>query len=180
MDVVVVASSSDPPKTPIVSIPRVDLATQRPETTLLMELAGISEEVQKLLWFRDDIPSLLVNGPAEKDAIDLTLVDHNRWIIDDKDDVCNKYPWRVVEIRDHHLDEGYHMDTCSTRVIAFADSKATVASTGTLVVERLASLNTSSQQKYCPADVALLLLGVILLDSVNMSPAAASKTQSIW
>lgn len=96
----------DSKKTPVVSISRQDLLTQRPETLELFKLAGISTE---RVWCRDDS---LSSSPRQ-----ITLVDHNRW--DDPDA-------QIVEIWDHHLDEGYHTDTCQTRKIAFENGKSTL------------------------------------------------------
>lgn len=150
-------------KTPVISIPARNLATQRPETTLLLEMAGIPpEQHSDLLHF--------IDGTFWTSAqdLDVTLVDHNRMTIGGDDKNKNH---RVVGIVDHHLDEGYHRDTCLHREIAFENGKACVASTCTLVVERL------QQQPYnFPAPLSILLLGVILLDSVNMNPAAGKAT----
>ena len=139
--------------TPVVSIPRRDLQTQRPETSLLLELAGVPTDK---LWFQSDLKSRFWQDAETT----VTLVDHNRHVYNQGE---------VVEIIDHHMDEGCHPN--AKRLIAFADGKATVASTGTLVVERMQELN-----RRFPADVALLLLGLLLIDSVNLSPAAGKAT----
>ena len=182
--------------TPIVSIPAQDLATQRPETSLLLEWAGIHTDV---LHFVDTFfgtaacrqqqpndhpvtstttaaPTPIQEDPntAEQHVWNVTLVDHNRLsspllLVNNN----NNPKLCVVEIIDHHLDEGYHQDTCRYRNIAFANGAATVASTCTLVVERW-------QQRVVdgtvPAPLSLLLLGVILLDSVNLQPSAGKVT----
>jgi exopolyphosphatase len=151
-------------KTPIVSIPQADLETQRPETVLLLKLAGISDAAGVLLFV--DQP----NVTESMEATDITLVDHNRLA-----DTFQQQYWKVLEIVDHHHDQGMYMDTCSgpSRLIAFADDKALVASTCTLVVERMQELWT----KPYPPSLGVLLLGVILLDSVNLSPQAGKVTQ---
>jgi exopolyphosphatase len=88
---------------------------------------------------------------------------------------------------DHHWDEGYHTDTCQKRNIAYANHTALVASTCTLIVEEVqkyyyeATTAPQSFRSYettviYPAPLALLLLGVILLDSVNMNPDAGKVT----
>jgi len=163
------SSTNNKHKTPVISIPARDLATQRPETSLLLELAGIApEQHSDLLHFIDG--TFWTNAQN----LNVTLVDHNRMTIGSSDNDNNNVNHRVVEIVDHHLDEGFHRDTCLRRTIAFADGKATVASTCTLVLERL-----QQQQPYYyyyPAPLSILLLGVILLDSVNMIPAAGKAT----
>jgi exopolyphosphatase len=152
-------------QTPIVSIPRADLATQRPETTLLLELAGITREEQDQLWFVDD-PQM----PTIARGAHVTLVDHNR-LVEPCFNSCE-----VVAIWDHHMDEGDHSDTCESRHIEFDSSlnQALVASTGTLVVERMIALWVN--HKECPADIGLILLGLVLLDSINLSGEAGKVT----
>jgi len=148
------------PKTPIVSIPRADLCLRR-ETVLLLELANV--EVDKL-HFMDD--------PIVLDSVkDITLVDHNRLTIekDSMEDV------QVVEILDHHYDEGCHTQVQGDlRNVAFQNDKALVASTCTLVAERLFASDTAKP----PYDshLSIALLGVILLDTVNMKPEAGKGT----
>lgn len=151
-------------KTPIVSISQADLATQRPETALLLKLAGISNFAEVLLF----VDQPVVSEPTE--ATEITLVDHNHLA-----DTFQQNNWKVVEIIDHHDDQGMFLDTCSgsSRLIAFADDEALVASTCTLIVERMEEL----WRKPYPSSLGVLLLGVILLDSVNLSPQAGKVTQ---
>jgi exopolyphosphatase len=81
---------------------------------------------------------------------------------------------------DHHYDEQLYLDTCngSARNIAFARGEALVASACTLVAERLKQ--TFHTQRITgaqyPASLSILLLGVILLDSTNLSPEAGKVT----
>jgi exopolyphosphatase len=166
------------PKTPIVSIPRHDLETQRPETSYLLKLAGV--ELQHLLCI-DEYDAVINTANDTGGAVNVTLVDHN--VLDDGSlQIGNtnwNWNWTVVEIMDHHQDEEHHLDTCplgsTARTIAFANGQALVASTTTLVAERLRELGNTSN---CyPASLSLLLLGVILLDSVNLSPQVGKVTQ---
>lgn len=156
-------------KTPLISIPRADLSTQRPETALLLDLAGISHAINDLLFIDD--PVIVDNDVHMNDNHPclVTLVDHNRL----KETFQEKY-WKVLEIVDHHYDEGDHTDSCSgaARKIAFADNTALVASTCTLMVERL----KETWNPPYPVSIGVLLLGVILLDSVNMIPKAGKGT----
>ena len=94
--------------------------------------------------------------------------------------------WVVTQIVDHHIDEHVHLDTTTTtcttttsnssrstkqhpnrRIIAFNEQtqKATVASTCTLVVERLqeliATTNLTTNRIIVPPSLSILLLGVI-------------------
>ncbi|GAX13907.1 exopolyphosphatase [Fistulifera solaris] len=143
--------------TPVVSIRQKDLRTQRPETMLLFKMAGL--EISDL-WFADQLDFLAA------EPVSVTLVDHNR--LDAP--VLEQGSHVVKTIYDHHMDEGHHKDSATIRNIAFSDKgEPTVASTCTLMVERM-------ERTKWPADLSLLLLGVILIDSVNMSPNAGKVT----
>jgi exopolyphosphatase len=146
--------------TPIVSISKSDLQTQRPETLYLMRLAGIDTET--LLYVDDPVWT----DPRVK--LDVTLVDHKYQ--------QQQEQYNVVQIIDHHNDEGYHLDA-RKRTIAFANGTALVASTCTLVVEKDVAMRRRQQQHpLLSASLSILLLGVILLDSVNMDAAAGKGT----
>ena len=150
------------PSTPIVSIPKADLTTQRPEVGLLLELAGILNAKNDLLFVDDPL--------IENNSLYVALVDHN--VLAEKFQEKN---WTVVEIVDHHEDVGQYTDTCSgsARTIAFADDKALVASACTLVAERLKEV----WKPPYPPSLGVLLLGVILLDSVDLSPEVGKVTE---
>jgi exopolyphosphatase len=149
-------TGSNPGVSPIVSVPRADLPLRR-ETVLLLEMVNVS--TTKLICL-DDLPSEMTDSS-------ITLVDHNKLL----------YPQlsssNVVEILDHHIDEQEHLHVKGKfRNIAFQESSAQVASTCTLIAERyLQKLATKF-----PADLAFILLGVILLDTVNMSESAGKGT----
>jgi exopolyphosphatase len=140
---------------PIVSISHEVLKTQRPETKRLLQLANID---------LDDL--MAMDYPDLPSKISVSLVDHNflKW--------NNKPDWTVTAILDHHLDERKHLDTCEERNIAFdaSTSSALVASTCTLMVERFPA------SEEFPPSLAILLLGVILLDSINLSHKAGKVT----
>jgi exopolyphosphatase len=145
-------------KTPIVSIPRAALDRQRPEVTLLLQLIGIPTSS---LICADDY----LMRQRDMSDYDVTLVDHNAI-----ESGFQSSGWTVTEIVDHHVDQGYYVSTCSgvNRTVAFAEGKPTVVSTCVLVLERMKRLFARPY----PATVGLLLLGVILLDSVNLSTEA--------
>ena len=145
--------------TPVVSIPRADLPLRR-ETTLLLDYCGV--HVDQLLYMDDDKELAQYQSPVL-----VTLVDHNRFSL-------QQFDWQVVEILDHHHDEECHVNVQGTaRQIAFIDNRALVASTCTLVAERLFATTTTSE---FPPQLSLALLGVMLLDTVNMSPTAGKVT----
>ena len=157
------STQTNNPTIPIVSIPHEDLKTQRPETKYLLQLAGID---------LDDL--IAVDHSSLPNQASVLLVDHNQLTLNDKSE------WKVTQILDHHLDEGAHTDTCSSlehRNIAFdsASSKALVASTCTLLVERFLANNNKDETSF-PPSLSILLMGVILLDSINMLPQAGKAT----
>lgn len=150
---------------PIVSIPRLDLPLRR-DAVLLLDMAGIS--TNELIFVDDEI----VNGLLDSSDTAITLVDHNR-IRSSLSHLSDK----VSAILDHHEDVKSHdkvtIDS-GNRVIAFEDGIATVASTCTLVAEKL--LQSTGQSIAIDRSLGLVLLGVILLDSVNMLPEAGKGT----
>lgn len=163
---------------PILSISRHDLTTQRPETLLLLNWVGVAPDT--LVDVTD-----VQREPHRFQHANVTLVDHNRLNHPALEE--SSLNWTVTGILDHHYDEGLYTDSAVTplREIAFADNKATVASTTTLVAEQWlqykqrqpsSSSSTQSSVFNLDSDVALLLLGTLLLDSVNMSPAAGKGT----
>merc|ERR1719491_1477314 len=148
-----------PPPIPVMSIRREDMPLRR-DVVHLLTMAGIDTE-HDLLYLDDGIvQSKLLGGGAEDDAHNhnhnhnhntVTLVDHNKlrsslWHLEGN----------VVEIIDHHYDEGFHNTAAAAarsngdgapttpnpnnRDIAFADQTALVGSTCTLVTERLMKL----------------------------------------
>jgi exopolyphosphatase len=160
------------PMTPVVSISGKDLQTQRPETVRLLQLAGIS--LQDLCHIDD---AMVLKPDADTKLLNITLVDHNRLSANRPylNDGTNRPFSKVVGILDHHLDEGYHTDTCIDRNIAYGNNTALVASTCTLIVEAM-EREPKVVTPY-PAPLSLLLMGVVLLDSVNMDPRSGKVTE---
>jgi len=152
--------------TPVVPISKEVFTTQRPEINLLMDLAGISNAPDKLL-FIDDLVDILADGESKS----ISLVDHNT-----RNKSLQNYQkvLTVVEIVDHHKDRHQYEETCSgkQRNIAFEHNHALVASTTTLVAERLRAYESPPYS----ASIGILLLGVILLDSVNLNDSVGKVT----
>lgn len=150
---------------PIVSIPADALKFQRPETTFLLSDCAGMENVKADV---NDLIAIDQEDLLPKKAT-LTLTDHNFFR------GKQGFDWVVKEIVDHHSDEGKHTDTCppSKRTIAFEGSAALVASTTTLVAEHFYATAGTSKM---PPSLAILLLGTILIDSINMSPKAGKGT----
>lgn len=113
--------------------------------------------------------------------IEITLLDHNSLTPIAKEALVPPgaaIP-RIVEILDHHVDAGDHKESCSgsLRNIAFdaANSKALVGSACTLVYEQITRQAKEIRQSLT-ADIAVLLKGVIALDTLNMNAAAQKGT----
>ena len=170
----------------LVGVPRADLALRR-ETTLLLEMAGV--DLDRLLCI-DSPPSIasLLTPSADSDSsaggkpLSISLVDHNRIRSS-----LRHLDTHVVEILDHHEDEGHHTDAVpegsDARNIAFRGRDALVGSTCTLVAERMLQVADSIAGDSNKDDAATLdpsaslaLLGVILLDTMYMSPEAGKGT----
>ena len=149
---------------PLVSINRNDLSLRR-DVMIILEMAGIDAEA--LIFLDDEIFQTVAKDDSIRKQI--TLVDHNKlrydlWSL--KND--------VVEILDHHQDEGEHESVeGKVRNIAFDGKIALVGSTCTLITERLMELENTSK---VDAGLGLVLLSVILLDTMNMSEEAGKGT----
>ena len=94
----------------------------------------------------------------------------------------------IVEIIDHHDDEFCHLSVAEgRRLVEFQVGVVLVGSTCTLVAEWLEHFFVRNQQtflneesgaknndmvKYIDPGISLALLGMILLDTINMNPKA--------
>lgn len=152
---------------PVVPVPRDELALRCDVVSLFREL----HVDERALVFVDEFPwrhaAFQAGGRAR---LDFTLLDHNA--LSTKRMGGDDGVGRVVEILDHHMDLGKHTDA-AVREIAFADGQALVASSCTLVAEKV--LQTSGGTE-TDALHATLLLAVIALDSVNFDPSAKKVT----
>lgn len=146
------SGQSDPLTVPVINIPREDFGL-RTEAAWLFQEAGV--EVESLV-FLDDID---LAGIHARGRLRLVLVDHNRL-------PAARSAWApaVEEILDHHDDEDQHPEV--------RRSIAPVGSAATLVAERF----LASAPDLLEPSVATLLLGTILLDTVNLDPAAKRVT----
>jgi len=156
-------------KTPIISISKDTFVYERPEVEMLLDLAGISNASANNLLFIEDL-KMILGSSKDNEVRKLTLADHNAI-----NDSLHKFLHmiEVVEIVDHHTDENLYTDTCSgtMRNIAFENGKALVASTTTLIAEMLLKRTSNP-----PVSLSTLLLGVILLDSVNLDESIGKVT----
>ncbi|NXJ72456.1 PRUN1 Exopolyphosphatase, partial [Rostratula benghalensis] len=138
---------------PVLNIPRGDFAL-RTETTFLLREQGIPAAS---LIFRDEVD---LGGLHRAGLLSLTLVDHH--VLPSADAALEE---AVVEVLDHRPLEGDRAAGC--RVTA-----EPVGSCATLVTERIAQGPPGVLDRL----TAALLHGTILLDCVNLSPAAGKVT----
>ena len=155
--------------TPVVSISKEAFTRERPEVNLLFHLAGIEDPSDSLL-FINDLKKILEKG--ERLPRSISLVDHNTLITSLRHTRKSLIVTRIV---DHHVDEGQYEKTCNgeNRNIAFSEGHALVASTTTLVAEILRGYHTPPY----PSSIGILLLGTILLDSVNLDESVGKVTE---
>lgn len=161
---------------PVVGVPRSDLPLRR-ETTLLLEMAGV--DLDSVLCVDDppSIASLLQecadDGPSSTGSVTkISLLDHNRIRSS-----LQHLEGGIVEILDHHEDELAHSHVeGDNRNVAFEGRDALVGSTCTLVAERLFRAVASLDDATVDPSASLALLGVILLDTMDMSVEAGKGT----
>jgi exopolyphosphatase len=137
---------------PVMPIPRADFIL-RTEAVYMFQEAGIS--LEELLFLDEvDLDSLL-------NRAQLMLVDHNQL-----SSGLEKFADRVSGILDHHKDEGLFADA-DPRIIQ------TIGSTASLV-----AMEFCKKKIPVPAEVATLLTGTILLDTVNLDDEAGRVTEA--
>jgi len=137
---------------PVINIPHSDFSL-RTEAVWLFAEVGIDTSN---LVFTDEID---LDALQSAGRLELVLIDHNKLPA-----AYTNWSAPVVEILDHHADEGLYQDAART-VVA-------VGSCATLVAERF----LESAPQLLDAAVSKLLLGTILLDTVNLDPEAKRAT----
>ncbi|XP_064257850.1 exopolyphosphatase PRUNE1 isoform X2 [Passer domesticus] len=150
------AQTSPAPKAafvPVLNIPRADFAL-RTETTFLLRERGVPAAA---LVFRDEID---LAGLHRAGLLSLTLVDHH--VLPGADAALEE---AVVEVLDHRPLERDRGPPCQVTV-------EPVGSCATLVTERI----LQGPPGVLDRTTAALLHGTILLDCINLSPAAGKVT----
>jgi exopolyphosphatase len=149
---------------PLVSVPSVEIQFRR-EVRIMLQAAHINIlDLHSISDFSFDLPKSLT----------VSLLDHNSMnkALRQKLHTANNY--EIVEIIDHHLDAGDHSHVKGlNRRIAFEGCFPLVGSCCTLVFEKGRMLFTPQT---FPRDVAHILLGVILIDTLNMDEKANKGT----
>ena len=170
---------------PLISMKRADWS-MRPETQMLMAEAGLDERAcsGEALFFADDAgeddlfgrDAAALRSLAASGQLRVVLTDHNR--VDCA--ALTPFAEHVVAIVDHHEDRGAHSGvTGAARFVSFDAAPAVqrgVGSACTLVAQLLTA--------HCPAllaaeggQLATLLAGVVLLDTVNLDPKRGKTTE---
>lgn len=140
---------------PLINIPRTDFKL-RTEAVYLFDAAGISNDD---LIFEEDIDLKRLNN---QNLLSLVLVDHNKLSSAHSD-----YKNSITGILDHHADEKNYPEGIFTDI-------RPVGSASTIVGEFF--LN-SAVEEISPS-VGTLILGTILLDTVNLDPEAGRVTDA--
>ncbi|ORX88784.1 DHH phosphoesterase [Basidiobolus meristosporus CBS 931.73] len=134
---------------PVINIPR-DEFVLRTECTYVFNKCGIKTDE---LVFIDEID---LKSLASAATLELVIVDHNK--LAPKQDYLGDY---VKGILDHHKDEGLYLDA-QPRIIEV------VGSCTTLIISHWLSSCTSNHKTYLCNETAMLALGPILLDTINL------------
>ncbi len=142
-----------PPVVPVVNCPRADFAL-RTEAVYLFATLGVDVDA---LLFIDEID---LDALHQAGRLRLTLVDHNILSADQ-----DEYADAVDAIIDHHPDGGLYGQAKPRKI-------EPVGSAATLVAEAM----LRDRPALVDAVSATLLLGTILLDTVNLDPAAERVT----
>jgi exopolyphosphatase len=138
---------------PLINIPRADFKL-RTEAVYLFKEAGV--EIDQLLFAEDvDLETLNNNGNLK-----LVLVDHNK--LASSQSGLEK---SVSSILDHHADEKSYPSSALTDI-------RPVGSTATIIAESF----FKDQKDSIAGPLGILLLGTILLDTVNLDPEAGRVT----
>ena len=137
---------------PLLPIPRADFKL-RTEAVYVFNQAGV--DVDALIFLDDvDFDALMENTQ------ELVLVDHNKLA-----SRFGGYGDKLSMILDHHADEGLY-DQAREKIIEG------VGSTATLVGEKIKALSPALLDE----NLAVLLYGTILLDTVNLAEDAGRVT----
>ena len=139
---------------PVINIPREDYKL-RTEAVYLFSEAGIDPD---WLIFIDEIDLTALHSGGR---LKVALVDHNRMAATQE-----AFASTVIELVDHHKDEGL-FENAGPRMIE------PVGSAATLVAEAVLDRDQSILEQ----GSARLLLGTILLDTVNLDPEAKRATE---
>ncbi len=137
---------------PVMPIPRADFVL-RTEAVYVFNEAGINMDD---VVFMDE-----VNLDAVLENAAIVLVDHNKIAVN-----FEMYSDKISGIVDHHKDEGLYPDA-TPRIIT------TIGSTASLVAQEFAKASITISE-----NLAILLGGTILLDTVNLAEKAGRVTDA--
>jgi exopolyphosphatase len=179
---------------PVVSCRRAEWPLRREAASLLAEAllgpsprgAGgspteaASAALGEVLTFLDDAAPAVAAARAAAAPVRATLADHNR--LDGGGAALGLRDADVAEIVDHHEDMGAHAHVAgAARTVAYdAAARKGVGSACTIVAAALLRRppppGGGGQPPLLDAPLARLLLGVVLLDTCGLAPAAGKAT----
>ena len=137
---------------PVMPIPRADIKL-RTEAVCVFREAGIL--LDDIVFFDDvEFDKLMAAGTG------LILLDHNRLALS-----LERYKSNVVGVIDHHSDEGFYRDI-APRIIQLVGSTAS-----------LIGVEFQKAGIKIPKQLAILLFGTILLDTVNLDKSVGRVTE---
>ncbi|KAG0357340.1 Exopolyphosphatase [Gamsiella multidivaricata] len=153
---------------PFLNIPQADLAL-RSDVEYVLSANHINRDQ---LFFRDQLP--IFEQLLSKDQLLLFLVDHNKIA----GTMSSLKDAKVVGVIDHHADENLYFDTANPRRIEMVGSCTSLVA-DEFFKNAIAAIDedekeTSNDNEKCPSwvqQVARLLLGPILIDTMNLNPA---------
>lgn len=162
---------------PVIPISRADFKLQLDRVHLLKR-AGLDGSGDGPNWtpthvcFADEVLHHYVAAaeeectPSQPQELHVHLVDHNKLASS-----LSALGPRVASIVDHHAEEGLYTESvpAESRLVELG-----IGSCASLVAERLRSMAPSLLQD---ASVCSLLLGAILLDTVNLDPTAKAQKE---
>ena len=147
------ADENSPVILPLINIPRADFKL-RTEAVYLFDTTGVDLES---LLFADEVD---LDRLQETNRLHLTLVDHNKLASSQ-----SRYQELVEAIIDHHEDEGLYPQIASRTI-------ESVGSAASLISEKI----IQDKPEFIDEGTGKLLLGTILLDTVNLDPEAKRVT----
>ncbi|KAL9653365.1 hypothetical protein ABK040_002001 [Willaertia magna] len=139
---------------PVMNIPEEDF-NLRTDASWFLGKFGISSK--NLVFYFDNKPlHELIEKFKERQALSIILTDHNK-LAPEQDQLLSNF---VTEIIDHHVDENHYKDgSLSLKLIEL------IGSTCTLISSQLSDEFLSEEK-----EISELLLGTILLDTMNLDP----------
>ncbi|ORZ28285.1 hypothetical protein BCR41DRAFT_316862, partial [Lobosporangium transversale] len=158
---------------PFINIPQADLVL-RSDVEFVLSSCEVNHD---LLFFRDHLPIFESLLKKNRDQLSLFLVDHNKL----SSSLSSLKKAKVVGVLDHHADENLHNGTADPRRIEPVGSCASLVADhffhNAIDADQKGRDRSDCQQKHDKKkasdwlrQVSRLLLGPILIDTMNLDP----------